>query len=397
MSTFWSDIAKGFGESIEKAVYEMADSSVYVPTAALRPALSLWLSKQPTNKAVLVPGSDCTVRLTKSEKFTTAHVYRGSALIANQTHETLDSVSSYLDEVLALTEAVGGPTAIPQDLKKSEASVEKVKYILNFAFEKLEKAEAEKSRLKEAAESIAHLDGIVQRFKQAKLNKANEPKFQTGQKAGAMAPQAPTPPMPTVKGAAPQQLNAPKQTNTFDKPPVVKPTAGPKAKASPSAPKPPQSPGMKNTVNAMGKAETAVSNKISTLVHEGKPQKQAVAMALNMKREGHLGPKGGYKKTELSKGKIRAMSLALPKVTKDEMAEAKSDVGEKIFEEASPGEFSFNPTGAQSVMNKASVEIRKSEDGTYSIWADGQEWDQENIFLLSAFVKLNKSLSKRRT
>lgn len=41
----------------------------------------------------------------------------------------------------------------------------------------------------------------------------------------------------------------------------------------------------------------AVSRKISHLMRkEGKPQKQAVAMALNMKREGRLGPRGGYRR-----------------------------------------------------------------------------------------------------
>lgn len=36
------------------------------------------------------------------------------------------------------------------------------------------------------------------------------------------------------------------------------------------------------------------SAKISKLVSEGKPHDQAVAMALNMKREGRLTPSGGY-------------------------------------------------------------------------------------------------------
>ncbi len=40
----------------------------------------------------------------------------------------------------------------------------------------------------------------------------------------------------------------------------------------------------------------AVSDKIRKLGKEGYKQKQAVAIALNMKREGKLGPKGGYKK-----------------------------------------------------------------------------------------------------
>ena len=46
----------------------------------------------------------------------------------------------------------------------------------------------------------------------------------------------------------------------------------------------------------MAKRGTAVSQKISKLVREGKPQKQAVAMALNMKREGRLGSRGGYQR-----------------------------------------------------------------------------------------------------
>lgn len=40
----------------------------------------------------------------------------------------------------------------------------------------------------------------------------------------------------------------------------------------------------------------AVSAKVSKLMHEGKPQKQAVATALSMQRAGRLGPRGGYKK-----------------------------------------------------------------------------------------------------
>src|SRR6266436_1931132 len=39
---------------------------------------------------------------------------------------------------------------------------------------------------------------------------------------------------------------------------------------------------------------SAVSKKISTLVHEGTPQKQAVATALSMKRAGRLTKEGGY-------------------------------------------------------------------------------------------------------
>lgn len=44
--------------------------------------------------------------------------------------------------------------------------------------------------------------------------------------------------------------------------------------------------------------KSAESKKISKLVRdENIPQKQAVAMALNMKREGRLTPSGGYRRT----------------------------------------------------------------------------------------------------
>lgn len=39
-----------------------------------------------------------------------------------------------------------------------------------------------------------------------------------------------------------------------------------------------------------------VGRKISKLRHEGKSRKQAVATALNMKREGRLGSRGGYRR-----------------------------------------------------------------------------------------------------
>lgn len=43
-------------------------------------------------------------------------------------------------------------------------------------------------------------------------------------------------------------------------------------------------------------ADKAVSKKISHLRKEGTPQKQAVAMALSMKRAGRLTPRGGYRR-----------------------------------------------------------------------------------------------------
>ena len=45
-----------------------------------------------------------------------------------------------------------------------------------------------------------------------------------------------------------------------------------------------------------GPRHSNVSKKISYLVHEGKPQKQAVAIALSMKRAGRLSPTGEYRR-----------------------------------------------------------------------------------------------------
>lgn len=47
----------------------------------------------------------------------------------------------------------------------------------------------------------------------------------------------------------------------------------------------------------MPKARDRVGKKISHLMKkEGMPQKQAVAAALNMEREGRIGPRGGYRR-----------------------------------------------------------------------------------------------------
>jgi hypothetical protein len=53
------------------------------------------------------------------------------------------------------------------------------------------------------------------------------------------------------------------------------------------------------------KKKTAVSKKISKLVHEGVPQKQAVAESLSMQRAGRLTPGGGYKRVAKKKRKGR--------------------------------------------------------------------------------------------
>ena len=46
----------------------------------------------------------------------------------------------------------------------------------------------------------------------------------------------------------------------------------------------------------MAKPKSPVSRKISKLIKEGVPPKQAVAMALQMKAAKALGPKGGYRR-----------------------------------------------------------------------------------------------------
>ena len=44
----------------------------------------------------------------------------------------------------------------------------------------------------------------------------------------------------------------------------------------------------------MASKKSLVSQKISVLRHEGKPEKQAVAMAINMGKAGRLRPGGKY-------------------------------------------------------------------------------------------------------
>lgn len=47
-------------------------------------------------------------------------------------------------------------------------------------------------------------------------------------------------------------------------------------------------------------SKSAVGKKIAKLVREGKPQKQAEAIALQMERSGRLTPGGGYKRVKKS-------------------------------------------------------------------------------------------------
>ena len=45
-------------------------------------------------------------------------------------------------------------------------------------------------------------------------------------------------------------------------------------------------------------SKKAIGKKLAKLAREGKPKKQAYAIAKNMEKKGKLGPKGGYKKSK---------------------------------------------------------------------------------------------------
>ena len=51
--------------------------------------------------------------------------------------------------------------------------------------------------------------------------------------------------------------------------------------------------------------KSPVSKKISKLVREGVPHRQAVAMALSMKNSGRLGPRGGYRRSRPRKSRSK--------------------------------------------------------------------------------------------
>ena len=91
--------------------------------------------------------------------------------------------------------------------------------------------------------------------------------------------------------------------------------------------------------------------------------------------------------------KAPAMKPSIPGVKKEELDEAVSDSGKKLFVREGNG-YIFNPTGSHAVMTKGSMEIKKSEDGTFSVYLDRNQWDEENIQLLSTILKAKKLLAK---
>lgn len=63
-------------------------------------------------------------------------------------------------------------------------------------------------------------------------------------------------------------------------------------------------------------SKSAVGKKIAKLVREGKPQKQAEAITLQMQRSGRLTSNGGYKRVKKSKVTPREFAI-LHKMLKD--------------------------------------------------------------------------------
>lgn len=54
------------------------------------------------------------------------------------------------------------------------------------------------------------------------------------------------------------------------------------------------------------KHRTPVGKKISKLMHEGEPQKKAIAMAMSMKRAGRLTKSGGYRRVGRKRSRRRS-------------------------------------------------------------------------------------------
>lgn len=71
-------------------------------------------------------------------------------------------------------------------------------------------------------------------------------------------------------------------------------------------------------------ARTPVSYKIRKLVHEGYPQKQAVAIALSLERAGRLGPRGGLLPKKSTKRKSTKRKSTKRKSTKRKSIKRKS-------------------------------------------------------------------------
>jgi hypothetical protein len=88
-----------------------------------------------------------------------------------------------------------------------------------------------------------------------------------------------------------------------------------------------------------------------------------------------------------------ALKSEMP-VTHNQLEEVKSDSGKRVFHKDEFGQWKFNPTGVFSVMTKDSMQIKKSEDGSFTIHTDPEQWDVDNIKLLHMMLKA-KNLFKK--
>jgi hypothetical protein len=160
------------------------------------------------------------------------------------------------------------------------------------------------------------------------------PKFEAPQKAVRMAPQAPTPPKAPSRAQQPK-LNGPVDTVTNN---TAKMRA-PKVSSTPAQPK-------------MAGAPKAAQ------------PKQPVGMQ------------------------------PIARVSKEEVESAKSDSGSKLFTKEEYDKYKFNPTGLWSVMTDKSLSLQKTENGSFLLYADPKEWDEDNIRLLTTSIKAQQKLKR---
>jgi len=85
--------------------------------------------------------------------------------------------------------------------------------------------------------------------------------------------------------------------------------------------------------------------------------------------------------------------MKMPGIQKDELETAKSDTGRPLFTKEGEN-YVFVPTGVNAVMTKGSVEIKKSEDGTFTAVLDPTEWDRDRLELFHMMIKAKGALKK---
>lgn len=439
MSKFYQDLAGQHYEVLEKAIYRKDPGQItdpmdlYLPLMALPRSLLSWLIKnvQPmkvgSSEAFKVPGSDCILKTSKiSEDLYQGEIQKGPRVIhrfeptilpalgghllsvcelydevagrpveeiekremAEQAKESselralIDKVGSLIDKItesnmkkeeisaspvspipspaptpvivnvtLSNVGSIGtqpipapknDPTLIAEEVKKEEipvaneaktVSVEPVTKPENFNYTLLKPKATDKKRHARQYFRDMLASRVRPDLSKEEIAKANKPAFDKPQKAMPMQPQAPMKPVEPIKGnATAPTLNAPKNTAIPNFKPVSMPgTAGIKAPIQPKQPKMPIA------------------------------QKQ--------------------------------MQSAVRSVSKEELDSAKSDDGKPMFKEEA-GEYKFNPTGVHAVMTKNSVIVKKNDDASYNILVNNNEWDYENLLLLTQMIKLKDLMKK---